>query len=174
MNRMGGKRRRSDILIAYECKQIRSLIFEGRSNRDIMELLNLKPRTFYRYLEKIRKEDYFDLMTDRKGSLAIAVNLTRDRLSRILDRLETIANNGTAENPMGCTPNEMTNASSQASMVTLALSKLEVEGPTIVHTDKLHEIMSSEQKATLDESNIQTLRKNSQNNSNDNRSTISR
>ena len=108
-----------------------------------MQLLNIKPRSFYRVLEKIRKEDYFDLMTDRKGSLAVAVNLTRDRLSRILGRLETIANNGTAENPMGCTPNEMTNASSQASMVRLALLKLEVEGPTIVHTDKLHEIMSS-------------------------------
>ena len=66
-----------------------------------MELLNLKPRTFYRYLEKIRNEDYFDLMTDRKGSLAVAVNLTRDRLSRILGRLETIANNGTADNPYG-------------------------------------------------------------------------
>ena len=103
MNGIEGRRRRSGIHIAYESKQIRSLIFEGRSNRDIMELLNLKPRTFYRYLEKIRKEDYFDLMTDRKGNLAVAVNLTRDRLSRILGRLETIANNGTADNPMGCT-----------------------------------------------------------------------
>lgn len=42
-------------------------------------------------------------------------------------------------------------------MVTLALLKLEVEGPTIVHNDKLHEIMSSEEKATFDESNIQPL-----------------
>ncbi len=161
MSGIEGRRRRSGIHIAYESKQIRSLIFEGRSNRDIMELLNLKPRTFYRYLEKIRKEDYFDLMTDRKGNLAVAVNLTRDRLSRILGRLETIANNGTADNPMGCTPNEVTNASSQASMVTLALLKLEVEGPTIVHTDKLHEIMSSEQKSSLDEYNIQPLGNNS-------------
>ena len=51
-----------------------------------MQLLNIKPRSFYRVLEKIRKEDYFDLMTDRKGSLAVAVNLTRDRLSRIFRR----------------------------------------------------------------------------------------
>ena len=150
------------------------LIFEGRSNRKIMELLNIKPRTFYRHLEKIRNEDYFDLMTDRKGSLAVAVNLTRDRLSRILSRLETIANNGTADNPMGCTPNEMTNASSQASMVTLALLKLEVEGPTIVHNDKLQGIMSSEEKATFDESNIQPLGNNSQPNTDDNRRMISR
>ena len=57
-------------------------------NREIMEFLNIKPRTFYRYLEKIRKEDYFYLMADRKGSLAVAVNLTRDRLSRILSTLE--------------------------------------------------------------------------------------
>ena len=173
MNGIEGRRRRSSILIAYESKQIRSLIFEGRSNRDIMELLNIKPRTFYRYLEKIRKEDYFDLMTDRKGSLAVAVNLTRDRLSRILGRLETIANNGTADNPMGCTPNEMTNALSQASMVTLAFLKLEAEGPTIVHTDKLQGIMSSEEKATFDESNIQPLGNNSQTNTNDNRRMIS-
>ena len=55
----------------------------------------------------------------------------------------------------------MTNASSQASMVTLALLKLEVEGLTIVHTDKLHEIMSSEQKSSLDEYNIQPLGNNS-------------
>ena len=174
MNGIEGRRRRSTILISYESKQIRSLIFEGRSNRDIMELLNLKPRTFYRYLEKIRKEDYFDLMMDRKGSLAVAVNLTRDRLSRILSRLETIANNGTAENPMGCTPNDMTNASSQASMVTLALLKLEVEGPTIVHNDKLQGIINSEKKATLDESNIQPLGNNSQTNTDDNRQMISR
>ena len=117
-------------------------------NRDIMEFLNIKPRTFYRYLEKIRKEDYFDLMADRKGGLAVAVNLTRDRLSRILSRLEIIANNGTEDHPLNCTPNEMINASSQASMVTLALLRLEVEGPTIVHTDKLQGIMSSEEKST--------------------------
>ena len=173
MNGIEGKRRRSSILIAYERKQIRNLIFEGRSNRECMELLNLKPRTFYRYLEKIRNEDYFDLMTDRKGSLAVAVNLTRDRLSRILGRLETIANNGTADNPLGCTPNDMTNASSQASMVTLALLRLEVEGPTIVHNDKLQGIMSSEERANFDESNIHSI-ESAQNNSNDNRSTIRR
>ena len=143
-------------------------------NREIMELLNLKPRSFYRVLEKIRKEDYFDLMTDRKGSLAVAVNLTRDRLTRILDRLETIANNGTAENPMNCTPNERTNALSQASMVTLALLKLEVEGPTIVHNDKLQEIMSSEKRGAFDEHNVQLLGANSPPNTGDNRRMISR
>ena len=174
MNSLERRRRRSSILIAHECKQIRELIFEGRSNREIMELLNIKPRMFYRYLEKIRKEDYFDLMTDRKGSLAIAVNLTRDRLSRILNTLETIANGGTEDHPLNCTPNERINASSQASMVTLALLKLEVEGPTIVHNDKLQEIMSSEQKATLDESNIQPLGNNSQTNTDDNPRMISR
>ena len=67
----------------------------------------------------------------------------------------------------------MTNASFQASMVTLALLKLEVEGPTIVHTDKLHEIMSSEKKDTIDESNIQPLGNNSRYNSNNNPSMIS-
>ena len=60
----------------------------------------------------------------------------------------------------------MTNALSQASMVTLALLKLETEGPTIVHTDKLQEIMSSEKKATFDDSNIQLLGSNPQNNTN--------
>ena len=112
-------------------------------------------------------------MTDRKGSLAVAVNLTRDRLTRILNRLEIIANNGTADNPMGCTPNEMSNALSQASRVTLALLKLEVEGPTIVNNDRLQEIMSSE-KATFDESNIQPLGNNSQTNTDSNRRMISR
>ena len=103
-------------------------------------------------------------MTDRKGSLAVAVNLTRDKLRpRILTRLETIANNGTEDHPLNCTSNEMTNALSQASMVTLALLKLEVEGPSIVHTDKLQEIMSSEKKlhpyvVLTDESNTADLR----------------
>jgi hypothetical protein len=41
-----------------------------------------------------------------------------------------------------------------ASMVTLALLRLEVEGPTIVHTDKLQGIMSSEKKITFDKSNM--------------------
>ena len=67
----------------------------------------------------------------------------------------------------------MTNALSQASMVTLALLKLETEGPIIVHNDRLQEIMSSEEKATFDESNIQPLGNNSQTNTNDNRSMIS-
>ena len=164
-----GVRRKSHLKILYERKQIRSLIFEGRSNREIMGLLNIKPRSFYRVLEKIKNEDYFDLMVDRKGSLAIAVNLTRDRLTRILNRLEIIANNGTANNPMGCTPNEMSNALSQASMVTLALLKLEVEGPTIVHNDKLKGLINSEEKATFDESNIQPLGNNSQTNTDSNR-----
>jgi len=135
---------------------------------EIMELINIRPRTFYRILEKIKNEDYVDLMTDRKCSLAVAVNLTRDRLSRILDRLETIANSGTADNPMGCTPNEMTNALSQASMVSLALLKLEAQGPTIIHTDKLQGIINSE-KTTFDESNIQPLGNNSQTNTDSNR-----
>ena len=94
--------------------------------------------------------------------------MTRDRLSRILGRLETIANNGTADNPLGFTPNDMTNASSQASMVTLALLRLEVEGPTIVHNDKLQGIMSSEERANFDESNIHSI-ESAQKNSNDNR-----
>ena len=66
-----GKAKEVEYPYSYERKQIRNLIFEGRSNRECMELLNLKPRTFYRYLEKIRNEDYFDLMTDRKGSLLL-------------------------------------------------------------------------------------------------------
>ena len=164
-----GVKRKSQLKILYERRQIRSLIFEGQTNRNIMQLLNIKPRSFYRVLEKIRKEDYFDLMMDRKGSLAVAVNLTRNRLTRILERFETIANNGTAENPMGCTPNEIINALSQASMVTLALLKLEVEGPTIVHNDKLKGIINSEEKATFDESNIQPLGNNSQTNTDSNR-----
>ena len=45
-------------------------------------------------------------------------------------------------------------------------SELETEGPTIVHTDKLQEIMSSEKKATFDDSNIQLLGSNPQNNTN--------
>lgn len=157
MSGMDCKRRRSDILIAHECKQVRKLIFQGQSNRGVMELLNLKPRTFYRYLERIRHEDYFDLMTDRKGNLAVAVNSTRDRLIRILSRLEIIANGGTEDRPLNCTPNEMTNALAQASIVTLALLKLEVEGPTIIQTDQLQEIMRSGKKVTLDGSNIQHL-----------------
>ena len=73
---------------------------------------------------------------------------------------------------MGCTPNEMIQAASQASMVTLALLKLEAQGPIIVHTDKLQEIMSSEKKTTFDESKIQPLGNNSQSNSDDNRRMI--
>ena len=53
-------------------------------------------------------------------------------------------------------------------MVTLALLKLEVEGPTIVHTDKLQGIINSEKKGTFDESSIQSLKSNRQNNNNDN------
>ena len=34
-------------------------------------------------------------------------------------------------------------------MVTLALLKLEVEGPAIVHTDKLQGIINLEQKVTI-------------------------
>ena len=91
-----------------------------------MELLNLKPRTYYRVLEKIKNEDYFDLMMDRNGNLAVAVKLTRNRLSRILNRLETIANNKTQIIQWAVSPNEMIQAASQASMVSLAL--IEVRG----------------------------------------------
>ena len=51
MNGIEGRRRRSSILIAYESKQIRSLMFEGRSNRDIMELLNIKQEPFTGFLK---------------------------------------------------------------------------------------------------------------------------
>ncbi len=54
MNGIEGRRRRSSILIAYESKQIRSLMFEGRSNRDIMELLNIKQEAFTGFLKRSR------------------------------------------------------------------------------------------------------------------------
>ena len=50
------------------------------------------------------------------------------------------------DHPFNRTPNERTNALSQASMVTLALLKLEVEGQIIVHNERLQGIMSSERK----------------------------
>ena len=43
----------------------------------------------------------------------------------------------------------MIQAASQASMVSLALLKLEAQGLTIIHADKLQEIMSSEKKMLL-------------------------
>jgi len=137
---------------------IRRFINAGMSNPDIIEQMKITRATFYNRLVRIRNEDYNDLMADRKGNLAVAVTLTRDRLSRILRRLEIIANGGTQENPIGSTPTEMINALSQASVVSLALLKLEAEGPTIVHTDELQDIMKSEGKIIrIDEPDTRSL-----------------
>ena len=46
-----------------------------------MELLNIKQEVFTGFLKRIKNEDYFDLMVDRKGSLANALSIHDKQLT---------------------------------------------------------------------------------------------
>jgi DNA-binding CsgD family transcriptional regulator len=73
--------------------EIRQKMLEGVINNEIMELLGISKRTFYRYMDKIYKQDKEELEKKNENTRATTINLRKDRLLHLLQNITNIAEN---------------------------------------------------------------------------------
>ena len=121
-----GTRRKSRLKILYESNEIRRLMFRGMSNREIMDTLKVKRRTFYRYLERIYDEDRVEIEEQNRKNLATRIKLFRERLFDTINNCQAIATD------TNVAPKDRINAESVKVQVSLVAFKLENEGFTSI------------------------------------------
>jgi hypothetical protein len=122
-----GSKRPSKIELAATLRKIRLLLAEGHTNKEIIELLQLEERTFYRYMRRIYAQDkaYFEKQDNE--SIATEIMVAKERTLKSLRRFDAIAADETLS------PTERMEAERNRMDVIISLAKIEVEGPRIVH-----------------------------------------
>jgi IS30 family transposase len=120
-------KRPSKIEIASTLRKIRHLLAEGYSNKEIIEMLQLEKRTFYRYMRRIYAQDkaYFEKQDNE--SIATEIRLAKERTLKSLRRYDAIA----ADESLSAV--ERMQAERLRGDIVIALVKIEMEGPRIVH-----------------------------------------
>jgi DNA-binding CsgD family transcriptional regulator len=120
-------KRPSKIELAATLREIRLLLAEGYTNREIIEMLQLEERTFYRYMARIYEQDkaYFEKQDNE--SIATEIRLAKERMLKSLRRFDGMAAD---EN---LSPADRMEAEKCRVDVVIHLAKIEVEGPRIVH-----------------------------------------
>ena len=120
-------KRPSKIQLAATLRNIRHLLAEGFTNREIIETLQLDERTFYRYMKRIYAQDkaYFEKQDNE--SIATEIRLAKERILQSLRRFDAIAADETLS------AYERMEAERNRIEVVIHLAKIEVEGPRIVH-----------------------------------------
>jgi DNA-binding CsgD family transcriptional regulator len=120
-------KRPSKIVLAATLREIRHLLAEGYTNKEIIEMLQLEERTFYRYVARIYEQDkaYFEKQDNE--SIATEIKLAKDRMLKSLRRFDEIAAD---EN---LSPADRMEAEKCRVDVVIHLAKIEVEGPRILH-----------------------------------------
>ena len=101
-------------------------MFRGMSNREIMDTLKVKRRTFYRYLERIYDEDRVEIEEQNRKNLATRIKLFRERLFDTINNCQAIATD------TNVAPKDRINAESVKVQVSLVAFKLENEGFTSI------------------------------------------
>ena len=101
-------------------------MFRGMSNREIMDTLKVKRRTFYRYLERIYDEDRVEIEEQNRKNLATRIKLLRERLFDTINNCQAIATD------TNVAPKDRINAESVKVQVSLVAFKLELEGFTSI------------------------------------------
>ena len=96
------------------------------SNREIMDTLKVKRRTFYRYLERIYDEDRVEIEEQNRKNLATRIKLFRERLFDTINNCQAIATD------TNVAPKDRINADSVKVQVSLVAFKLENEGFTSI------------------------------------------
>lgn len=121
-------KRPSKIELAATLRNIRHLLAEGYTNREIIEMLQIEERTFYRYMTRIYAQDkaYFEQQDNE--TIATEVRLAKERMLKSLRRFDAIA----ADESLS--PADRMEAEKCRFDIVVHLAKLEVEGPRIVHT----------------------------------------
>ena len=120
-------KRPSKIELAATLRKIRHLLAEGYTNKEIIEMLQLEERTYYRYVARIYEQDkaYFEKQDNE--SIATEIRLAKERMLKSLRRFDSIA----ADETLSAA--ERMEAERYRMDVVVHLAKIEVEGPRIVH-----------------------------------------
>jgi DNA-binding CsgD family transcriptional regulator len=120
-------KRPSKIELAATLRKIRHLMAEGYTNKEIIEMLQLEERTFYRYMKRIYAHDkaYFEKLDNE--AVATEIGLAKERTLKSLRRYDAIA----ADESL--TAAERMEAERCSGDIVIALAKIEIEGPRIVH-----------------------------------------
>jgi DNA-binding CsgD family transcriptional regulator len=119
--------RPSKIELAATLREIRHLLAEGYTNREIIETLQLEERTFYRYMARIYEQDkaYFEKQDNE--AIATEIRLAKERTLKSLRRYDAIA----ADESLSAV--ERMEAERLRGDIVIALVKIEIEGPRIVY-----------------------------------------
>jgi DNA-binding CsgD family transcriptional regulator len=132
-------KRPSKIELAATLRKIRYLLAEGYTNKEILEMLQIEERTFYRYMKRIYAQDkaYFEKQDNE--SIATEIRLAKERTLKSLKRYDAIA----ADESLSAV--ERMEAERLRGDIVIALVKIEIEGPRIVH-DTFRRLLSNENK----------------------------
>jgi DNA-binding CsgD family transcriptional regulator len=119
-------KRPSKIQLAATLRKIRHLLAEGYTNREIIEIMQLEERTFYRYMKRIYAQDkaYFEKQDNE--AIATEIRLAKERTLKSLRRYDAIA----ADESLSAV--ERMEAERLRGDIVIALVKIEMEGPRIV------------------------------------------
>jgi hypothetical protein len=106
--------------------EIRHMIGNGRSYREIMDTLGIPERSFYRYLSQAFEHDRQLMQEHNKDMMALELTIFRDRLTDAYRRLASIASNESLS------ARDRIEAEKAACEVALACVKLAYEGPIVM------------------------------------------
>jgi DNA-binding CsgD family transcriptional regulator len=120
-------KRPSKIVLAATLRKIRHLLAEGYTNKEIIEMLQLEERTFYRYMKRIYEQDKAYFEKQNNESIATEIRLAKERTLKSLRRYDAIA----ADESLSAV--ERMEAERLRGDMVSALVKIEIEGPRIVH-----------------------------------------
>jgi DNA-binding CsgD family transcriptional regulator len=120
-------KRPSNIQLAATLRKIRQLLAEGYTNKEIIEMLQLEERTFYRYMRRIYAQDKAYFEEQDNESIATEIRLAKERILKSLRRFDGMAAD---EN---LSPADRMEAEKCRVDIVVHLAKIEVEGPRILH-----------------------------------------
>lgn len=118
----------SRIQLAATLRKIRHLLAEGHTNKEIIEMMQLEERSFYRYMSRICEQDkaYFE-QQDNESMATEMMRLAKESTLKSLRRLDAMA----ADENLSAA--ERLEAEIYRNDVVIILAKIETEGPRIVH-----------------------------------------
>jgi hypothetical protein len=99
---------------------------EGRSNSEIQNILQLEERTYYRYMAKIYEIDQALFDEQEKKTITTEFGIFKDRLLKSYRWYDAIADNEDIKVDIRM------KAQQDAAELSLALFKLEIEGPRLI------------------------------------------
>ncbi len=120
-------KRPSKIELAATLRKIRHLLAEGYTNKEIIEIMQLEERTFYRYMKRIYAQDkaYFEQQDNE--SIATEIRLAKERTLKSLRRYDSIA----ADESLSAY--ERMEAERLRGDIVITLAKIELEGPRLIY-----------------------------------------